>query len=110
MEQANTTPLEDQKIEAIKHYHELADKACHFMSIIPEAIKYYFENFPHEHLVSQAASQAGFACGDLVAVSNIKNFPLSDTTLGLYRMKLGNEHFIDGFSCGYDYCILVKQK
>lgn len=60
--------------------------------------------------VGQLEPQPVFAYGDLVAVSNIKDFPLSDATLGTYRMKIGDEYFINGVSCGYDYCILVKQK
>jgi hypothetical protein len=53
-EASNTTHKElcDQ---ALKHYQEISDKACHFNSIVPKAIEFYKnmpQNLPQECLKS----------------------------------------------------------
>ena len=31
--------------QALKHYEEISDAACHWNSVVPEAIKYYRDNY-----------------------------------------------------------------
>ena len=66
-EASNTTHKElcDQ---ALKHYQEISDKACHFNSIVPKAIEFYKnmpQNLPQECLKSccKLAYSAGWWAG-----------------------------------------------
>jgi len=66
-EASNTTHKElcDQ---ALKHYQEISDKACHFNSLVPKAIEFYKnmpQNLPQECLKSccKLAYSAGWWAG-----------------------------------------------
>lgn len=37
------TPLDDLERSALAHYEELSNKACHWLSTIPMAIRFYFD-------------------------------------------------------------------
>jgi len=44
------TPLKDMCKSALEHYEQLAKDTCHWNSLIPEAIRFYEENFSRVEL------------------------------------------------------------
>ena len=92
-EDSNTTHKElcDQ---ALKHYQEISDKACHFNSIVPKAIEFYKnmpQNLPQECLKS--CCKLSYAAGWWAGIESYKAKNVKIMNITRAREEINNSSF-----------------